>query len=377
MSRARYILNVADTVTAQLGSLKHQPVLHSVAGVVCVVGTSSASAPFSTKKRKRASASANARSDDDSDDDDDDEDDDDDDSDDDSDSDSDSDSDDVACDEHFAENTVCQRCNVPLILVHHESHVACPLCGETSTFFDATSSVMAYGDGVEFPTFNYKRSGHLDERLGQMQGRERKIVHDDEIQRIMTECRRRNLHVGDITRLKLQEVMKSLKMRVLYKHTTQLLSRLTGRAPPRMSPEEEEICRRMFMAMQAPFEAHKPKKRRNFLSYAFCMYKICELRGYTRFLPHFSLLKGRRKLLEQDEIWEKICGDLDWEFVRSTQATTGFHANREIDLDAMERRRNRIFVTAATTTTAAATTTAATTATAATTTTTTAVATKD
>jgi uncharacterized Zn finger protein (UPF0148 family) len=174
--------------------------------------------------------------------------------------------------ENFAENLVCAQCNLPLILVNHESHVSCPMCGETVEHFDATSAFMAYGDGVDFPSFNYKRSGHLDERLGQMQGRERKIVPDAELERIMRECRRRNLRAQDITRPKLLEVLKYLDMRGYYKHTTQLLSRITGRAPPRMTPEQEEVCRRMFMAMQAPFEKYKPTNRRNFLSYAYAMY---------------------------------------------------------------------------------------------------------
>ena len=35
------------------------------------------------------------------------------------------------------------------------------------------------------------------------------------------------------------------------------------------------------------------------------------------FLKHFSLLKSREKLAEQDKIWRDICHILKWEFIRS------------------------------------------------------------
>jgi hypothetical protein len=34
-----------------------------------------------------------------------------------------------------------------------------------------------------------------------------------------------------------------------------------------------------------------------------------------KFLPFFPLLKDKEKMIEQDEIWKKICEELDWEFI--------------------------------------------------------------
>ena len=34
-------------------------------------------------------------------------------------------------------------------------------------------------------------------------------------------------------------------------------------------------------------------------------------------LKSFPLLKSREKLYDQDQIWEKICKDLNWEFIKS------------------------------------------------------------
>jgi hypothetical protein len=35
------------------------------------------------------------------------------------------------------------------------------------------------------------------------------------------------------------------------------------------------------------------------------------------YLPCFPLLKSREKLYMQDKIWQKICDDMGWEFIRT------------------------------------------------------------
>ena len=50
-------------------------------------------------------------------------------------------------------------------------------------------------------------------------------------------------------------------------------------------------------------------------NYYYTIYKLCELLGQMQFLPYFPLLKDREKQIEQDEIWKKICADLNWEFI--------------------------------------------------------------
>ena len=53
----------------------------------------------------------------------------------------------------------------------------------------------------------------------------------------------------------------------------------------------------------------------NFLNYYYTVYKLCELLDQRQFLPYFPMLKDRDKRIEQDEVWKKICGELNWEFV--------------------------------------------------------------
>ncbi len=53
----------------------------------------------------------------------------------------------------------------------------------------------------------------------------------------------------------------------------------------------------------------------DFLNYYYTIYKLCELLGQTQYLPYFPMLKDRDKRIEQDEIWKKICMELNWDFI--------------------------------------------------------------
>jgi hypothetical protein len=45
------------------------------------------------------------------------------------------------------------------------------------------------------------------------------------------------------------------------------------------------------------------------------LYKLFELLGEEHYLDEIPMLKDREKLIEQDNIWKKICEELDWEFI--------------------------------------------------------------
>lgn len=58
-------------------------------------------------------------------------------------------------------------------------------------------------------------------------------------------------------------------------------------------------------------------ERKNFLSYSYVLYKLCELEGLDEFKHCFSLLKGRDKLFRQDSCWRLICTELGWQYLPS------------------------------------------------------------
>ena len=204
------------------------------------------------------------------------------------------------------------------MLISAKAIMTCSKCGYSVAYLDATMSSMSYSDDVEFSSFSYKRINHFNEWLQQVQAKETFEISQEILEAVMAELHRQRVtSVEHVTPKKVREVLKTLKLRKAYEHVAQITCKLTGRRPLRISSETEEMCRLMFIAVQPAFEKHCPKDRKNFLSYSYCLYKFFQLLGLDAFLETFTLLKGRDKLAKQDEIFKKICEELDWDFVPS------------------------------------------------------------
>jgi len=158
----------------------------------------------------------------------------------------------------------------------------------------------------------------LNEWLAQFQAKETTEISPAVLDMIRAELKKER--ITDMSKLKpskLKEVIKKLKLNRCYDHVAHVLNRLNGISAPVLSREVEEKLRFMFKEIQFSFVKHCPKKRSNFLSYSFVLYKFCELLELDEYLPCFPLLKSREKLYMQDKIWQKICEDMRWQFIRT------------------------------------------------------------
>ena len=212
----------------------------------------------------------------------------------------------------------CTMCGNKLLLLGSKSIMICNECGYSVSYLDATVSNMSYNDEIEFASFSYKRINHFNEWLQLVQAKESYEVPNDVLDKVMHELYKQRINdIENITPQKIRDILKTLKIRKAYDHVVQIHSKITGIKPSRMTPEMEDTCRLMFIAVQPVFEKYCPKERKNFLSYSYCLYKFFQILGLYQFLDCFSLLKGRDKLAKQDDIFRQICDDLNWEFFPS------------------------------------------------------------
>lgn len=116
---------------------------------------------------------------------------------------------------------------------------------------------------------------------------------------------------------KVLEFLKKLKLNKYYEHKHAICNILNGVPAPKLPTALEERLKAMFAEIQEPFERNCPPNRKNFLSYGYTLYKFCELLGEDDYLPYFPLLKSSEKLHAQDQIWKKMCRDLQWEYIPS------------------------------------------------------------
>ena len=213
---------------------------------------------------------------------------------------------------------ICPKCNVERIMYLSEGKQVCPCCSE-ETFILVDSDKPSYKDPPrEVCYFAYKRINHFNEWLAQFQAKESTDIPADVYEKILEELKKERIsNMCELTPIKLREILKKLKKNKYYEHVPHIINKLNGQPPPIMTRETEEELRRMFKEIQIPFHKHCPKARKNFLSYSYVLHKFVQLLELDEFLPCFMLLKSREKLHQQDQIWKKICEELNWEFIPS------------------------------------------------------------
>lgn len=214
----------------------------------------------------------------------------------------------------------CNKCSIEKILITAESIYVCPLCASVDYVIidceKTTNKETASDNKAGYP---YKKINHLNEWLSQFQAKESINIPKEVYDNIIAELHKNKIY--DYTKLSLPfmktHILKTLGYEVYYEHTVYIVSNLSGIQPPTINKETEDKIRLMFKQIQAPFNKYRPKNRVNFLSYAYVLHKIFQLLELDEFLKYFPLLKSRDKLMLQDELWQKICNDLNWEYYPS------------------------------------------------------------
>jgi len=213
----------------------------------------------------------------------------------------------------------CAACDEEMMFYQNEAKLGCPGCG-FEEFILVDSEKPSYKDPPrEITYFAYKKQNHFNEWLAQFQAKENTDIPQDVIEAVLSELRKER--ISDPKRVKKEkilEILRKLKLSKMYDHVQQIKNRIQQQMTSlTLSKEVEEKLQHMFKEIQPAFIKYCPKGRSNFLSYPYVLYKMCQLLEMDEFLPCFQLLKSREKLYQQDQVWQKICEELGWQFIRS------------------------------------------------------------
>lgn len=214
--------------------------------------------------------------------------------------------------------TTCEICGKEMRVCTNEANLFCTYCGNQE-FVLIDSDKPSYKDPPrEISYYAYKKINHFNEWLAQFQAKESTEVPQEIYDMIFLQLKKeRIVNMSTLKYSKLREILRNLKYSKYYEHIPHIINRLNGQKAPFMSRESEEKLRHMFREIQPSFRNHCPKGRRNFLSYSYVLYKFCELLEMDEFLTCFTLLKNREKLMMQDKIWQKICNDMKWQYIKT------------------------------------------------------------
>jgi hypothetical protein len=218
--------------------------------------------------------------------------------------------------DHFTVQHIhCSYCKIgERIPVDNEGVLVCNRCGKQEVYLVENEKPSYKEPPKEVCFYAYKRINHFREILAQFQAKETTQIPDEVIRMVKSQIKKERLTLSQLTNAKTKDILKKLGYNKYYEHIPFIKDKL-GIKPPVMTPELEETLCNLFMEIQGPYARHCPDDRVNFLNYYYTVYKLCELLGEYDFLPFFPMLKDRDKIIEQDEIWKKICKDLNWEFI--------------------------------------------------------------
>jgi hypothetical protein len=223
----------------------------------------------------------------------------------------------INTDQYIYNTSVCQKCKRgELIQVDFEGYLVCnnDSCACQYQYLIDNEKPSYKEPPKEVCFYAYKRINHFREILAQFQAKESTQIPNDILENIQAQIKKERLTIHSITNKKTKEILKKFGYNKYYEHIPFIKDKL-GIRPPVMTPELEDKLCNLFMEIQRPYSKYCPEDRVNFLNYYYTIYKLCELLGENEFLPFFPMLKDREKKIQQDEIWEKICEDLNWEFV--------------------------------------------------------------
>ena len=213
------------------------------------------------------------------------------------------------------ETDICQYCRKgELIPIDHEGIMVCNNCHKHVAYLVENEKPSYKEPPKEACFYAYKRINHFREILAQFQAKETTQIPEEVLENIKNQIKKERIELSQLNNKKAKEILKKLGYNKYYEHIPFIKDKL-GIKPPVMTPELEESLCNLFMEIQGPYAKFCPDDRVNFLNYYYTVYKLCELLDQIQFLPYFPMLKDREKRIEQDEIWKKICGELNWEFI--------------------------------------------------------------
>lgn len=221
----------------------------------------------------------------------------------------------ITLDNYLYNKEECIYCNVgEMIPIDYEGIMVCNKCFKHVTCLFDQEKPSYKEPPKEASFYAYKRINHFREILAQFQAKETTQIPEQLILDLKKQITKERLELSDLTYDTTKEMLKKLGYNKYYEHIPYIKDKLGIRPPVMPQDVEEKLCT-LFLEVQRPYAMMCPDNRTNFLNYHYTLYKLCEILNQHKYLPYFQMLKDREKRIEQDEIWKKICNELDWKFI--------------------------------------------------------------
>lgn len=220
-------------------------------------------------------------------------------------------------DKYIHPNQLCINCNKgEMIPVACDGVVVCNKCGIQHPFITDYEKPSYKEPPKEVCFYAYQRINHFREILAQFQAKETTQIPKEVLENIIFQIKKERVSMDELSYKRIKSILKNLGYNKYYEHIAYIKNKL-GIKPPVMSQELEKTLCNLFGEIQNPYSKYCPNDRTNFLNYYYTVFKLCELLDQKEYLPLLkeSMIGDRIKRIEQDNVWKKICEEMDWEFI--------------------------------------------------------------
>lgn len=164
-------------------------------------------------------------------------------------------------------------------------------------------------------------NSQFKEFITRLEGGERTQIPEQVINKLLHQCSIHRINPkaepDRLTYSVVRQFLQTTGFSRFFENIPKIMHLLTGVEPHKFTREQKKLLINIFLEVQPSFEKNRGR-RKNFLSYSYVTYKICELLGLPQFLTRLPLLKAPKNLLAADNIWRSVCKDLKYEFIPTT-----------------------------------------------------------
>lgn len=210
-------------------------------------------------------------------------------------------------------NMNCEECNVELQREDDFLYV-CPLCGYTVKHLTCTSSYQENNRINATQRYVYDKRAHFGDSIKKFQAKQNTTISKEVYNDLWSKLKSHDISVDKLTKDHLYEFLKSTDHSDHYEDITLIYCEMTGNPAPNISHLENSLFR-LFDEVDPVYERVKSVGRVNFLNGQFVLFKLLQKLKFPCKEEDFYILKTREKMLEHDQIWQKICQELSWTYI--------------------------------------------------------------
>ncbi len=225
----------------------------------------------------------------------------------------------------------CEDCDRDMKLIPLSSEMVCVSCGKTEilsgTVFEYEQ--LYYQEGQRTKHGSYDPSKHCKFWIERIQARESKAIPDSIINAIKACIRRNNVkNIDDITCEEIRKYLRQTKNTSYNEHVPLIRKIITGVTPPQLSDREVQLIILIFSKAIKIYDEIKPTDKTNVMYHPYLIYKIIEhilkvpnMRRRKNAILSCIHLQSRETLIENDNIWKKVCRSIDIEYISTDRNT--------------------------------------------------------